>query len=201
MSKYDVILFDFGNVFINLDTNSTKTELQKLGLTEFTKDMVFTNHQYERGLISTTEFLNFYKSIFTHSSEKQLINAWNKILLDFPLERLLFIENFAKNNKCMLLSNINDLHLLKIIEKVGKPFYNRFIACFEKIYYSHEIHMRKPDLEIYEHVLNDNNIISNRILFIDDLKENTDAAVKLGFNIWNINPLTDNIINLTQHTE
>lgn len=196
--KHKVYLFDFGNVFLNLDTNATRNELIKLGFTEFTDEMMVQNHLYEKGQITTNDFLKFYKTQFTETSETELKTAWNKILLDFPLYRLEFIETFSKQNTCMLLSNINDMHLEYIKTNLGEAFYNRFIGCFDKIYYSHLIHMRKPDAKIYNHVLTDNNLVANEVFFIDDMAENTKIAAALGFKVWNINPLKEDVINLRQ---
>jgi putative hydrolase of the HAD superfamily len=41
--------------------------------------------------------------------------------------------------------------------------------------------MRKPNSEIYNYVLNEHDLQAKRTLFIDDKKENTDAALLLGF--------------------
>jgi putative hydrolase of the HAD superfamily len=37
--------------------------------------------------------------------------------------------------------------------------------------------MRKPNSEIYKYVLNEHDLQAKRTLFIDDKKENTDAAL------------------------
>jgi len=198
-AQYKVFLFDFGNVFLNLDLNATKDELLKLGLTEFNSSMILQNQLYEQGLVTTAEFIDFYKIYFPNASSETLKNAWNKILLDFPLERLEFLEEFSKKHTCMLLSNINDMHLTYIKTNLGNEFYNRFINCFDKIYYSHLIHMRKPNKEIYEHVLLENDLKANQVFFIDDTKENIDAAKKLGYKTWHIIPLADDVINLVQN--
>lgn len=84
----------------------------------------------------------------------------------------------------MLLSNTNALHvphferLLK--EQAGIPGMHHL---FDKVYYSYVLGMRKPDREIYEHVIRDSGIDPAETLFIDDLKENTDAARELGFRV------------------
>ena len=74
--------------------------------------------------------------------------------------------------------------------------YNRFKACFNPFYLSHEIHLSKPNTNIYKYVLNENNLKAKECFFIDDTKENTDAAAKLGIHVWNIIPEKDDIIHL-----
>ncbi len=189
-------IYDFGDVFINLDKQATERELQKLGVLDFTLEMLEKNQLYEKGLITTEVFIDFYQTKFIKATRIELKNAWNKILLDFPLYRLEFIEKFSKKNRCFLLSNINEMHLDFIKNQLGNSFYERFYNCFEKVYYTHEINLRKPDTEIFEFVLKDKNLKANECFFIDDTKENTDTAKKLGFKCWNIDPNTEDVINL-----
>ncbi len=191
-------IFDFGDVFLNLDKHATTEELAKLGLTDFTNEMLFTNKQYEKGLLSTQAFLTYYQKQFTDVSSDELKNAWNKILLDFPLYRLEFLEKFSKTHTCFLLSNINDLHLEHIKNKLEKSFYTRFIACFDKVYFTHEIHLRKPDNAIFEFVFKDLNIDPKETFFVDDTLENIQTAEKFGVLCWHINPLEDDIILLEE---
>ena len=58
------------------------------------------------------------------------------------------------------------------------------------------IQLRKPNANIYEFVLKQNDLKPQECLFIDDTKENTDAATKLDIHIWNIDETTEDIINL-----
>ncbi|MEE9348744.1 MAG: HAD-IA family hydrolase [Flavobacteriaceae bacterium] len=194
-------IFDFGDVFINLDKSASVKELEKLGLAEFTDEMIVKNQQYEKGLITTDVFIAFYQTQFPKANKQELIDAWNAILLDFPLYRLEFIEEFSKNNHCHLLSNINDLHLIYIKNMLGKEFYNRFLACFDNVFYSHEIKLRKPDISIYNYVFKEINAKANTCFFIDDTQENTIAAENLGLKSWNINPMEDDIILLNDILE
>ena len=58
------IIFDYGDIFINLDKPATKLELQKLGVDDFTPEMTAQNHAYEKGLITTAQFVDFYQEQF-----------------------------------------------------------------------------------------------------------------------------------------
>ena len=191
------IIFDFGDIFINLDKKATYNELEKLGVSEISDEMMVVAHQYERGLISTNEFIEFFNKKFNLAKE-DLVFAWNSILLDFPLRRLLFLKELAKskNYRLFLLSNTNDLHISSVKNSLGAQFYNQFKDCFEQFYLSHEIHFKKPDIAIYEFVLEANSLIAEETLFIDDLKENTDSANKLGIHTWNLIPGEDDVTEL-----
>ena len=192
------IIFDFGDIFINLDKTATALELSKFGFTEITDELDKLMKDYEKGLISSTDFISTTNLILPKATPKELRAAWNKIILDFPEERLLFIESLANENnyRLFLLSNTNELHIEQVIKNMGIKRYTRFQNCFEKFYLSHEINLRKPDAAIYQFVLKENNLKAEESFFIDDTKENTDAAELLGIKNWNLQVGKEDIINL-----
>ncbi len=190
------LIFDFGDVFINLDKTATARELQKLGGTTFSKSMMQQNIAYEKGLLSTEDFLNFYQQEFIQATPQQLTSAWNAVLLDFPPNRLSFIQDLAHTQeyRLFLLSNTNALHIQYLREKLS--FFDHFKKCFEQFYLSHEIYMRKPDSSIYTFVLQENQLNPEETLFIDDTKENILAAQKMGFHTWHLHPKIDEVTDL-----
>lgn len=196
------IIFDFGDVFINLDKEATYRELYKLGVSEISEAMMEVYYKYEMGLLTTEEFVDFFHKEF--SIDKQnLIHAWNAILLDFPKHRLEFIKKLAKdkNYRLFLLSNTNDLHISWIQNDWGQALYNEFKNCFEQFYLSHEIHMRKPNTNIFEFVLKENQLEATETIFIDDTLENTEAAKVLGIHVWNNDPKNEDVVNLLSRKE
>lgn len=191
------LIFDFGDVFINLDKQGAMDfALNKFQISELSEEMVHVNKEYEQGFISTETFLKFYTETFPNLSQEELIEAWNYIIKDFPKYRLEWLQKLkAENNfKFILLSNTNALHIQFIKENV--TFYEDFKNCFDVFYLSHEIGYRKPNANIYEFVLNENNLNANECIFIDDTKENTDAAEKLGIHTWNIDETSQDVIDL-----
>ena len=197
MSTINTIIFDFGDVFINLDKEGAmKNALDLFELEELPKDLIAINTLYEQGLISSEEFIEFYTDNFPKLSKKDIIAAWNFILKDFPKKRLTFLKELKKENryKLILLSNTNALHIDCIKERVS--FYNDFKSCFDQFYLSHEIHLRKPNTDIYEFVLSKNSLKAKDCLFIDDTKENTDTASQLGIHVWNIDETKEDVTNL-----
>ena len=191
------IVFDFGDIFINLDKKLFAEELQKIHISQESEEMLPILQQYEMGLVSTDEFLTFFEERLSVSQDK-LKRAWNSILLDFPKERLRFIQNLSESKKyrLFLLSNTNDLHISWIQKNWGMEQYNAFKICFEQFYLSHEINLRKPNNNIYEFVLTTNDLAPKETLFIDDTKENTDAAKALGMHIWNLKPGKEDVLEL-----
>ncbi len=192
------IIFDFGDIFINLNKTATTLALAKFGFTEMTPDLDKLMKTYEKGLINSDTFLEKTNAFFITATTKELISAWNSMILDFPEDRLVFIEELANEKKyrLFLLSNTNALHIERVIKNMGTNRYKRFKNCFEKFYLSHEIHLRKPDTEIYEFVLKNNELKAEECLFIDDTKENTEAAKTLGIHTWNLIVDKEDIIHL-----
>ena len=191
------LIFDFGDVFINLDKRGAmQNALNLFEIKEFSENLFETNLLYETGQIDTPTFIEFYKNKFPKCSEKDVIDAWNYILKDFPIHRLNFLKELHLNNefRLLLLSNTNTMHIDFI--KAHVPFYEEFKSYFHQFYLSHEIKMRKPDLSTYKYVLNNSGLKAEECLFIDDTKENTDAAEELGIHTWNIDENSEDVVDL-----
>jgi len=191
------IIFDFGDIFINLDKQATYKALEKFGIS-VSDDMVNAYHAYEKGIISSDEFISIHQEKFSNLTSEQLKNAWNAILKDFPEHRFDFIKNLADSHKyrLFLLSNTNEMHISWIQKDWGIQKFNEFKKCFEQFYLSHEIHFRKPDSDIFEFVLNKNNLVPEETLFIDDVSENTKTAKELGIQVWNLIPGKEDVADL-----
>ncbi len=189
------IIFDFGDIFVNLDKPAAYRELEIYGIKDFPEVIREKNLELEKGLISSEEFLNSYKEEFGLDPD-DIVNSWNSILIDFPEYRFNFIKKLSeeKEYQLILLSNTNEIHIEWIIKNV--PFFGKFRNCFDAVYLSHEINLRKPDSNIYEFVLKTHYLSPENCLFIDDTKENTEAASAMGIHTWNLNPAEEDIINL-----
>lgn len=190
------LLFDFGDVFINLDKSAIPRNLQRLKVTDFSQELMQLNSRYEKGEFSSEEFIQAIQKKYIHLKETDVRQSWNSILLDFPKHRLDFIKQLKQQGRyrLLLLSNTNDLHIDFVKQQV--PFFDAFEKCFDGFYLSQKMAMRKPDPEIFEFVLKSHNLKPQEVLFIDDTKENTDAAQRLGINIWNINPEKEDVTEL-----
>ncbi len=190
------IIFDFGDIFINLDKPAPVNTFLELGLTTPIDAVSLLNDTYEVGKINTNSFLYTYQQWLPNVSLNEIIDAWNSILKDFPVARLEFLKELAAQGKykLFLLSNTNDLHIDWVKENVS--FFNEFKSCFDQFYLSQEIGLRKPNSEIYQFVLQQNKLIPNETLFIDDLKQNTEAAKALGIHVWNLIPGQEDITQL-----
>lgn len=194
------VVFDFGDVFINLDKEASIKELKSLGVDKISKEMMDIANQFEIGAFSSNEFVNRFTRLFPKISESDFINAWNAILKDFPRHRFDFLRTLSESKKyrLFLLSNTNAIHIAYIQKQWGVQLFDEFKSFFEQFYLSHEIHLRKPSPEIYEFVLSENDLIPEETFFIDDTEENTIAALDQNMKVWNINPHHEDVVNMFQ---
>ncbi len=197
----NTIIFDFGDIFINLDKQATLDGLKKLGLSDWNEELNQLNMSFEKGQISSENFLLGIQKHTPKASIEEVAIAWNAVLLDFPLKRLEFLQKLSKKYRLFLLSNTDSIHIETFERENGVSFYSDFYQCFEKVYYSFEIGMRKPDLEIYNYILSKHNLIAKHTLFVDDKKENTAAASTLGIHVWNLQVGREDVVDLFSKKE
>ncbi len=192
----DTIIFDFGDIFINLDKQATIDGLERLGLSSWNEDLDQLNISFEKGQISRDDFLLGIQKQIPNATIDEILMAWNAVLLDFPLYRLEFLQLLSKKFRLYLLSNTDAIHIDHFEQREGASFYGDFYQCFEKVYFSYEMGMRKPDAEIYTTLINRHELSPKRTLFVDDKKDNTDAAKALGLNVWNLQVGKEDVIEL-----
>ncbi|HET8735240.1 MAG TPA: HAD family phosphatase [Pricia sp.] len=193
------IIFDFGDVFINLDKGIIAREMRRFGgAAAMNTKMVALNNAYEVGEISSEEFIENLGEVYPDANADEIIGIWNGMLLDFPDERLEFMESLARDGgyRLFLLSNTNALHIPHVSAIMGDEKFERFKACFEKFYLSHEINYRKPDPEIFEFVLKENGLKAEETFFVDDTQENIEAAEALGIRCWHLQVGLEDIVQL-----
>lgn len=198
------IIFDFGDIFINLDKEIIFKEILKFGgSTKLSADIIALNHAYEVGAITSAKFFEGLATVYPKAKPEKIRSIWNSMLLDFPEYRLNFLQQLSLENKykLYLLSNTNEFHINEVIRKMGMKRYNRFKNCFDQFYLSHEIHLRKPNAEIFEFVLNENKLEVLETFFIDDTKENTEEAQQLGIKCWHLQVGVEDIIELKSKLE
>ena len=179
------ILFDLGGVLLDLDFSKSITAFKTLGWKEQNlevsvhADSVFLG--FEVGKYSPREFrANIRPTLALSNNDLQIDDAWNAMLLGIPDERIAYLKQLSVEYQLYLLSNTNEIHINHhnsiFLEKHGYPFHDLFISTF----YSYELGLRKPDLAIFQKVMEKTKIKPEETLFIDDLPQNTAAAAGLG---------------------
>ena len=191
MKNIKHIIFDLGNVILNIEYQKTINEFNKIGIKDAS---VFYSQSIqqeifnllETGKISEFDFLIEVNKLCPKASHKQILSAWNALILDLPQKRISLINNLKSNFSIYLLSNTNVIHINEIKKKIGVKKYNRFYNLFNKVYYSHEIGLRKPNPEAFNIILNENDLNVNEVLFIDDSIQHIKTAKKLGIKAYHL---------------
>ncbi|TWV14034.1 HAD family phosphatase [Bacteroidaceae bacterium HV4-6-C5C] len=190
MNKIKNLIIDFGGVLIDLDRQKCVDNFAKLGLYEV-KAMLDVYHQHgfflqhEKGLITSADFRDgIRKSADLDVSDEQIDAAWNSFLVGIPNNKLELLLALRKNYNLYLLSNTNAIHWKWSCENAFLYDGYRVEDFFDKIYLSFELKMAKPDLDIFQYVLDDIKIDSSETLFIDDSADNCRVANTLGISTY-----------------
>ncbi len=190
------IIFDFGDIFINLEKEASINEFKKLGVDAPNEELIAMNDLFEKGKITEMQFIEGFQKHIPNADIHDIRKAWNSIIGEFPLYRLEFLQMLSHKYRLFLLTNTDAIHISRFEHMVGISFFSDFYQCFEKVYYSFEMGMRKPDPNIYKTILKKHDLSPKRTLFIDDKKENTDAAASLGIQVWNLQVGQEDIVDL-----
>nr|WP_294934352.1 HAD family phosphatase [uncultured Flavobacterium sp.] len=196
----DTIIFDFGNIFINLSQEAPFDHMRKIGLVCWNEDLDSLNKRYEKGKIDELQFFTGFQRYIPNKELDEIREAWNSILLDFPLYRLEFLQRLSQKYRLFLLSNTDRTHIEKFEHKVGMTFAREFYQCFEKVYFSYEIGLRKPDPEVFNYIINRHDLNPKKTLFVDDNKFHTEVAASLGMHVWNLEAGKEDVVDLFDKT-
>jgi putative hydrolase of the HAD superfamily len=190
---FDAIIFDFGAVIIDIDYHKTRDAFEKQGIKNF--DELFSKAKQnnlfdnlEKGLISEIKFRDELRAISGINLNDNTIDAcWNSMLLQMPSNRVEMLKKLQLHKPLYLLSNTNSIHEKAFSAAIeGEYGWNSFKSIFQKVYLSHEIKLRKPDFEIFEKVLSENNLNPSTTLFIDDSPQHIEGARKAGIYAFHL---------------
>lgn len=191
------IIFDFGNVLLNINPELTSGAFRKLGIKDETdffggRGSLELMQRFERGFATPDEFRQSIaasmKTIVTHA---QIDEAWNALLLDFPPERVELVKKLGQTHRLFLLSNSNQIHYEVFTSDFQKTYGYPLEFLFEKMWFSHQVGLSKPDAAIFEFVLKDKMLDPKETLFIDDTLMHVEAGRKTGIQAWHLKPGID----------
>lgn len=193
------ILFDFGNVLIDINIKATDTAFRNIpGLNMDAFEKLSNEHhwfdRYECGEMTPESFINAIQRCCKPVPDGSVfINAMNAMLIGIPVARFEALRQLRKTHKLYMLSNTNETHLNWIHRYLKREYaiINFESDYFDKVFYSHQVGMRKPHPEIFEHVLNQTGIKASETLFIDDNADNIKSSKLLGFQTHLHNPEID----------
>ncbi len=183
------IIFDLGGVILNVDYDLSVKKFEELGLADFQELYAQSGQSklfddLEIGAIKGDEFIKKIKTkINRQVADEKIKAAWNAMILDYPIERLALLKRLKSKYNTFLLSNTNEIHEQYFIDILSSTTSeNSLDPYFHKVYFSHKIGLRKPHPEVFNYILQENNLIAEETLFIDDSFQHIEAAKKLGIN-------------------
>lgn len=194
LSKFDTFIFDLGSVLVYLDRKGCIDAFVSLGIKN-AESLIGQSGQngvfgeLELGLISESDFYKKVREITgTSIPDEEIALAWNKMILHTPVRLLrLLLKLRSKGKTVFMLSNVNPIHIRTVIESHFKQIEDKDInSYFDKTFLSHEMHLKKPDLAIFERVKSESGINVQTAIFFDDNADNVAAAQKCGFNAMQV---------------
>jgi len=195
MSSIKNILFDLGGVFLDINYQLTEKAFIDLGITDF--DQRF-NQQFSNTLFEDLETGKITPELFYHRFREEtgtaltdaaIETAWNALLLDFPAERLDWLEEMGKKYPVYLYSNTNLIHYQRFMKMFEEKFEGKtFNDYFRTAYYSHELGLRKPYPASYSKIMELEKLRPAETLFIDDTLKNIKGAQEAGLQTLLLQP-------------
>lgn len=170
------IMFDVGNVILKADHRITHDILKKYGVPEENTQNFYNNPDYmefSRGRISGNDF---YRSIVEKHVKfqltyEQVVKAHDNHIYEVDSEVLDIVSRLSD---IAVLTNTNEWQTLREKELVDLGKYSK------KILRSHEMGMLKTDEGCFEKVIKELGIEPDKIIFIDDNRDNIEMAGSAG---------------------
>ncbi len=190
MNSIKNIIFDYGNVIFEIDFKQTQTALSKLGISNIEAFFAHKGHNslfddFEVGGITADDFRAGIRAAANnqHLTDEDINQAWNSLLIGVSANNHDVLLKVKEKYRTFLLSNNNEIHYEWIIDHIKAKYgIHSYDNLFEKAYFSHIMRLRKPNLNIFEQVIKDNNLDPNETLFIDDSPQHIEGAKKAGLS-------------------
>jgi putative hydrolase of the HAD superfamily len=193
MQPFKNLIFDLGEVIIDIDYRQTITAFQKLAVVDFSTVVSYSAQNpvfdwYEKGQVTTGFFFDeLRKYLRPGTTDKEIESAWNAIFQDFSPQKIELLKQLKTRYNTFALSNINEIHLASIDKAAQTKFGGAaFSNFFQAAYYSNKIGLRKPEPEIYALLLEKEGLKAGETFFVDDKKENVEAARTLGIHAYQL---------------
>lgn len=181
MSMIKAVIFDFGNVINRFDHmlfvknilpySTVPLEHLKVSIVSGCIDLIIG---YETGLMTSGIFFQqMSERCKLKAPESSFVKAFTEIFTPIP-ETSALIRALKPRYKLGLLSNTNEWHFRHGIQQ------SDVFHLFDTVTLSFEVKAMKPDAAIYEDALAKLKEPPEACVYIDDLKENVDAASQIG---------------------
>ena len=177
--KIEVILLDLGGVLVELTGVSIMLDWMDESMTIDTLwQRWLTSPSVRRFETGQMHYRDFAEQLIEEMSLPvrpdeflQEFTWWPRGLFPGAMD---LINRIPSGYTLAVLSNSNTIHWPRMMDEIG------LAGVFDHFFASHLIGKIKPDIEIYEHVLEKLDRDPAVILYIDDNRLNVDAARSLG---------------------
>lgn len=144
------------------------TVLRQAGLTKL----------FEAGQITPAAFCyETRKTLGCDITDSQIFDAWNTLIVSFPRKHVDFLNSIKGKYRLFLLSNCDVANARFFADELKR---RGCYDAFERVYFSHELGMRKPDPAIFKYIVDNHNLNPSETLFVDDCLKHIDSAKSLG---------------------
>lgn len=175
------IIFDIGGVLNLISFKQYYEGLEKY--CDFTAHEIHkfereVRHKLDLGQINKYDYHKFLvQKVNLRMSSDELFDFVNSFkVMNFEL--IDFIKTKLKDKyKLYILSNNSDLFLTEVEHE-------SYDNLFDKIFYSFQMHVAKPEHRIYQMTLDEINLNPEDCLFIDDKESNLLSAQNLDMNVY-----------------
>lgn len=176
------IIFDMGNVLLSYNPDvCLQCFVEKEADREIIKRELFKGPEWvegDLGLLTDAERFDGASKRVPERLHKALMRCaleWTMCMKEVPGARDFLSYVKERGYKLFVLSN------------ASSSFYNYFpgfmpLDYFDGIVVSCDIHIVKPDIRIYRHLLETYDLKAEECFFMDDLPQNVEAAKKVGIN-------------------
>jgi HAD superfamily hydrolase (TIGR01549 family) len=187
------IILDLGRVILEINLDNTINTFKEFGFPQLDElDIVFSKfpyfRQFELGFISPEQFLSEVRKMSDKVPSNEIIEkAWNSMIGGFFKGSVPLIQRLGKKYRMFLLSNTNAIHEKEYNNRLKKDHgIENLTELFEKVYYSHDLHLSKPDPGIFKYVLKRHGLVPEETLFVDDVLIHIESASKLGIKTFHL---------------
>ncbi len=183
METIENLILDFGGVLLDLDERATYEAFVALGLEKVPPELTAVNLDFQRGKVGREQYVAFLKRYLPPgTTTAQVEDAWCAMLRQVPPARWHLLVRLGKRYRLFLLSNTDPIHIDRLRRRMDL---DAFEQLFERVYYSQDTGLRKPERALFERVLRENGLDAARTLFVDDMLENVEGARAAGLQgLW-----------------
>lgn len=197
MNTVQAIIFDLGNVIIDIHPERTLHYYQQQGIPNV--ESIYQRMaaegwfvRVETGEATVPELMDAFRAAAgVPVADEVLLAGWDALLGDLPAHRIQLLEQLAKHYPLFALSNTNQRHI-EVIDAMMATRYGKSAIhlWFRKAYYSFQTGYRKPHPDAYRMILEEQGLTAATTLMVDDLTENIEAARQLGMSTLLVQPGT-----------